>query len=39
VHLVVSTRADPAPPLALLRARGELVEVRSFLVQTSVLDR
>ena len=28
VHLVISTRADPALPLARLRARGELVEVR-----------
>jgi hypothetical protein len=28
-HLVVSTRADPALPLARLRARGELVEVRA----------
>jgi LuxR family maltose regulon positive regulatory protein len=29
VHLVVSTRADPALPLARLRARGDLVEVRA----------
>jgi LuxR family maltose regulon positive regulatory protein len=29
VHLVVSTRADPALPLARLRARGELTEVRA----------
>ncbi|MEU4243897.1 LuxR C-terminal-related transcriptional regulator [Actinoplanes sp. NPDC026619] len=29
VHLVVSTRADPALPLAGLRARGELVEIRA----------
>ncbi|MDQ1739910.1 MAG: hypothetical protein QOE53_1562, partial [Pseudonocardiales bacterium] len=29
VHLVLSTRADPALPLARLRARGELVEVRA----------
>ena len=29
VHLVVSTRADPALPLARLRARGALVEVRA----------
>ncbi len=28
-HLVVSTRADPALPLARLRARGELVEIRA----------
>ena len=28
-HLVVSTRADPALPLARLRARGELVELRA----------
>ena len=29
IHLVVATRADPALPLARLRARGELVEVRA----------
>ena len=29
VHLVISTRADPALPLARLRARGQLVEVRA----------
>ena len=29
LHLVISTRADPALPLARLRARGELVEVRA----------
>ena len=29
VHLVISTRADPALPLARLRARGELIEIRS----------
>jgi LuxR family maltose regulon positive regulatory protein len=29
VHLVISTRADPALPLARLRARGELREVRA----------
>ena len=29
VHLVISTRADPALPLAGLRARGELLEVRA----------
>src|SRR5688572_13669636 len=28
LHLVIGTRADPALPLARLRARGELVEVR-----------
>src|ERR1019366_9229042 len=28
-HLVVTTRADPALPLARLRARGELVEIRA----------
>jgi LuxR family maltose regulon positive regulatory protein len=28
-HLVIATRADPALPLARLRARGELLEVRS----------
>ena len=29
VHLVISTRADPELPLARLRARGDLVEVRA----------
>ncbi|WP_190038663.1 LuxR C-terminal-related transcriptional regulator [Streptomyces fructofermentans] len=29
VHLVLCTRADPALPLARLRARGELVELRA----------
>jgi LuxR family maltose regulon positive regulatory protein len=29
VHLVVSTREDPALPLARLRARAELVEIRA----------
>ena len=29
VHIVVLTRADPALPLARLRARGELVELRA----------
>jgi LuxR family maltose regulon positive regulatory protein len=29
VHLVISTRADPALPLARLRARGQLVEIRA----------
>jgi len=29
VHVVVSTRADPALPLARLRVRGDLVEIRS----------
>ena len=29
VHVVLSTRADPALPLARLRAQGELVEVRA----------
>lgn len=29
IHVVLSTRADPALPLARLRASGELVEVRS----------
>ncbi|MEI8333681.1 MAG: AAA family ATPase, partial [Chloroflexota bacterium] len=28
-HLVITTRADPALPLARLRARGELVEIRA----------
>jgi LuxR family maltose regulon positive regulatory protein len=29
VHLVIATRADPALPLAGLRARGELAEIRA----------
>jgi LuxR family transcriptional regulator, maltose regulon positive regulatory protein len=29
VHLVIASRTDPALPLARLRARGELVEVRA----------
>ena len=29
VHLVIATRVDPALPLARLRARGELVEIRA----------
>jgi LuxR family transcriptional regulator, maltose regulon positive regulatory protein len=29
VHMVIGTRADPALPLGRLRARGELVEIRS----------
>jgi LuxR family maltose regulon positive regulatory protein len=29
VHVVISTRADPALPLARLRARGQLVEIRA----------
>jgi LuxR family maltose regulon positive regulatory protein len=29
VHLVLSTRADPQLPLARLRSRGELVEIRA----------
>jgi LuxR family maltose regulon positive regulatory protein len=29
VHLVISTRVDPALPLGRLRARGDLVEVRA----------
>jgi LuxR family maltose regulon positive regulatory protein len=29
VHLVISTRADPALPLSRLRARGELLEIRA----------
>jgi len=28
-HVVITTRADPALPLARLRARGELVEIRA----------
>jgi len=29
IHLVIATRADPALPLARLRARGELAEIRA----------
>jgi LuxR family maltose regulon positive regulatory protein len=29
VHLIITTRADPALPLARLRARGDLVEIRA----------
>jgi LuxR family maltose regulon positive regulatory protein len=29
IHIVITTRADPALPLARLRARGELVEIRA----------
>ena len=29
VHVIISSRSDPALPLARLRARGELVEVRA----------
>ena len=29
VHLVIASRADPALPLAKLRSRGELVEIRA----------
>jgi len=29
VHLVIATRADPGLPLARLRARGELIEIRA----------
>jgi LuxR family transcriptional regulator, maltose regulon positive regulatory protein len=29
VHLVIATRADPALPLARLRARGDLIEIRA----------
>ena len=29
LHLVIATRADPAFPLARLRARGELLEIRA----------
>ena len=29
MHLVIATRADPALPLARLRVRGELVEIRA----------
>ena len=29
IHLVIASRADPALPLARLRGRGELVEIRA----------
>ena len=29
MHLVIASRADPPLPLARLRARGELVEIRA----------
>ena len=29
VHVVIATRADPGFPLARLRARGELAEIRA----------
>jgi LuxR family maltose regulon positive regulatory protein len=29
LHLVIATRADPPLPLARLRARGQLVEIRA----------
>ena len=29
VHLIISTRVDPALPLARLRVRGDLVEIRA----------
>src|SRR6202008_615937 len=29
VHLVIASRSDPALPLARLRARGELAEIRA----------
>jgi LuxR family maltose regulon positive regulatory protein len=29
LHLVIATRADPALPLARLRARGDLIEIRA----------
>jgi LuxR family maltose regulon positive regulatory protein len=29
IHLVITTRSDPSLPLARLRARGELVEIRA----------
>ena len=29
IHLVIASRADPALPLARMRARGELVEIRA----------
>jgi LuxR family transcriptional regulator, maltose regulon positive regulatory protein len=35
-HLVVATRADPSLPLARLRARGELVELRADALRFTV---
>src|SRR5205807_3242885 len=36
LHLVLVTRADPPLPLARLRARGQLIEVRSSDLRFSV---
>ena len=36
VHLVIGTRADPALPLARLRARGELAEVRAAALRFTI---
>ena len=33
VHVVIATRADPGFPLARLRARGELLEIRAGLLR------
>jgi LuxR family maltose regulon positive regulatory protein len=38
VHLVISTRADPPLPLARLRARGELVELRAADLRFTVAE-
>ncbi len=35
-HLVIATRADPALPLARLRARGELLEVRADALRFTI---
>jgi LuxR family maltose regulon positive regulatory protein len=36
MHLVLLTRADPALPLARLRARGQLIEIRAEHLRFSV---
>ncbi len=36
VHVVIATRADPALPLARLRARGELLEVRADALRFTI---
>ena len=36
LHLVIASRADPALPLARLRARGELVEIRAAELRFTV---
>jgi len=38
VHLVLTTRADPTLPLARLRGRGELVEIRAADLRCSAAE-